>query len=114
MTVGDHARRQTRVAELFPNVVRMPTEGGVRTVPQVRAQPRAGLDRGGDLLVRGRGVSERHRDTGRNGPADEVGRSRQLRRQGHQPDPSAGRLLQFLEFFPIGGPDVFAGMRTAG
>ena len=64
MTVGDHAGRQTGIAELFPNVIRMPPDHSMGAISQMRAQPSAGLDRRGNLFRVGGGMADRNHNPG--------------------------------------------------
>ena len=74
-------------------------------VAQVRAHPRAGVDRGSDLLGRGGRVADRNDNVAVGNTADELARPVVFGRHGEDSDHAGGSFLQPLELVPVGRAD---------
>ena len=114
MAVDDQARKERVGRELFPQDVWMARQELRATIPQMRGE-RCARRRGvTDLFGRGRRVTDGYAHAGRDEVLDEDRRAWNFRRQRHEHDPTASRVLATLEVVEARGDHVGAGMCTAG
>src|SRR5438132_1251926 len=113
VTVANQARPQFIRGELLPDVVIMPRQQRVRTIAQVRAEPRAGTDSIANARSSGSGVSQSHDHAAAHQFCNERDRSLKLGGQGDEADAPARGLLQPLELIPVGFAYMLLRMRSA-
>src|SRR5579884_502093 len=106
MAVADETGPQVIVGQLFPDVVVMAGQYGMRAVPQVRGQPRAG---GHGITKPHAGrcrMTQRDDDTAGRQSFDELESALVFRCQRDQTNAAAGCLLEATELVPAGRTDM--------
>ena len=101
--VGDEAGAQAVLGKLRDHRVVEFGQQVVQAIAQMRAELRAGIDRGGDVRGRCRRMAQGDDLAALAGPADQVDRARPLRRDGQQQDGAAQRCFEPLDQRGVGG-----------